>query len=272
MVKKMSNDNIGDRMKYYESLITDKTLDKSFPIYVRLDGRSFSSLTKGMQKPFDQAMSTTMVEVTKHLVKSTNACIGYTQSDEISLVYNYPNPESEILFGGKIHKLTSVLAGQASSAFMYYLTQIFTDDFVEFVMPKIPHFDARVIQMPNKIETANMILWRYLDCKKNAVSMAAHSMFSHNSLQGKNTDDMIEMMRENNKPFESVPDRFKYGTFVFKSTMSKYITHDELMEIPEHVRPDPETPITRTMMKEWTCPDFLEWPIKNKIKLIFNND
>lgn len=268
----MSKDDIGDRMKYYESLVTDKTLDKAFPIYVRLDGRSFSSLTKSMQKPFDQAMSMTMVEVTKHLVKSTNACIGYTQSDEISLVYNYPNPESEILFGGKIHKLTSVLAGQASSAFMYYLTQMYTDDFAEYLMRKMPHFDARVIQMPNKTETANMILWRYLDCKKNAVSMAAHSMFPHSTLQNKNTNDMIEMMRENNKPFDSVPDRFKYGTFVFKSNIQKYLTHDELMEIPEHVRPDPETPVTRTVMKEWACDVFLQWDIKAKISLIFNND
>lgn len=268
----MTKDDLGDRMKYYESLVTDKMLDKAFPIYVRLDGRSFSSLTKSMKKPFDMAMSMTMVEVTKHLVKSTNACIGYTQSDEISLVYNYPNPESEILFGGKIHKLTSVLAAQASSAFMYYVTQIFTDNFAEVILPKMPHFDARVISMPNKTETANMILWRYLDCKKNAVSMAAHSMFSHNSLQGKNTNDMIEMMKENNKPFDSVPDRFKYGIFVFKSTMSKYLTHDELMEIPEHVRPDTNTPIIRTIMKDWSCDSFLEWPIENKISLIFNND
>jgi tRNA(His) 5'-end guanylyltransferase len=49
-----------------------------------------------------------MVTTTKALVKETHASVGYTQSDEITLIY--APTEGERIFGGKVSKINSVFA------------------------------------------------------------------------------------------------------------------------------------------------------------------
>ena len=68
-------------------------LDVTLPIYARIDGRSFSKFTRGFERPYDSRMSDAMIETMKGLVDKTHARLGYTQSDEISLVYMADNPE-----------------------------------------------------------------------------------------------------------------------------------------------------------------------------------
>jgi tRNA(His) 5'-end guanylyltransferase len=78
------SDDLGDRMKAYEAVETARTLDPALPIYARIDGRSVSTFTRSMRRPFDPRMAAAMISTTKHLVKETDARIGYTQSDEIN--------------------------------------------------------------------------------------------------------------------------------------------------------------------------------------------
>src|ERR1700761_6891397 len=92
-------DDFGDRMKQvYEAPETERRFLPMLPIYARLDGRSFSRLTKDMARPYDVRMSDAMVDTTKYLVGETHALIGYTQSDEISLVWFYPSFNSGMMF------------------------------------------------------------------------------------------------------------------------------------------------------------------------------
>ena len=110
-------DDLGDRMKVYESLETDRLIDPEAPLVVRLDGRAFSTFTRGMHKPFDARMSDIMCAVTGHLLEQTGACVGYTQSDEITLILESETPEREPIFGGRVFKIVSVLAAMASAKF-----------------------------------------------------------------------------------------------------------------------------------------------------------
>ena len=80
-----SKDNLGDRIKQYERIETRGKLIPMLPTVVRLDGRSFSKFTKSFE-PFDEDMLQAMVATTKFLVEESNAVIGYTQSDEITLI------------------------------------------------------------------------------------------------------------------------------------------------------------------------------------------
>ena len=102
MSRLKDTDEFGARMKSYESSETARRVDVQLPIYARIDGRSFSRFTRGMDRPFDQKMTDAMIETTKHLVHETHAKIGYTQSDEISLVWLADGPESDVFFSGKI--------------------------------------------------------------------------------------------------------------------------------------------------------------------------
>ena len=53
-------------------------------------------------------------------------------------------PESEPLFRGKIHKLTSILASMAAASFQHELRQAFQPSDAAKLSAALPHFDARV--------------------------------------------------------------------------------------------------------------------------------
>lgn len=205
-------DLLGERMKRFESL-SDQRLMDLLPVYARIDGRKFSKYTKGFDKPFDKRMSSSMEGVTKYLVEKTHADFGYTQSDEISLFWENEKPIENFMFGGRVIKLSSVLSGMASS---YFMKQAIESD-----MPtdSIPHFDARVCQMPNKVELYNMLVWRQKDCIKNAITSQAHSIFGHRALHKKNDLEKRQMILENlgkSNINDVIENRYLNGVSVFK--------------------------------------------------------
>src|SRR6185437_13588303 len=181
------DDEFGNRMKAYEAQETHRRLDPHFPIYARIDGRSFTRFTRGMDRPFDLRMTHAMIETTKYLVQSTHALVGYTQSDEISLIWLADAPESDIFFSGKVQKMVSVLASMAAAKFARAIPPQFAD--------RLPHFDCRVFQIPSRTEAANVFLWRAMDARKNAISMVAQSRFSHRQLHGKDQKAMMAMLK-----------------------------------------------------------------------------
>lgn len=244
-------DDHGDRMKAYEAA-ADAALDVHLPIYARIDGRSFSRFTREMERPFDGNLSSAMIGATAGLVEKTHARIGYTQSDEISLVFLAENPESDILFGGRIQKMASVLAGLTTALFMQ---RVMTDAAFDGYRDRLPHFDCRVCQLPSKTEGANMFMWRWKDARKNAISMSAQAVFSHKQLHGKHGGDMLAMLRERDVDFEAYPGFFKSGTFVRRRTVLRELSADELARIPEKHRP--AGPIERSETKPVECGDFL---------------
>lgn len=204
-----SKNSLGDRMKMYEKLETSNKFTPCLPIYVRIDGRSFSKFTKNMFKPYDERMSRVMQEVTKFLVEETNASIGYTQSDEISLVFYQDNIQSSVFFDYKKQKMVSVIAGLTSAKFM----KLAMENFPEYCEYATPCFDCRVFALPNKIEAMNAILWRVKDASKNSISMSARSLFSHKELQGKKQNEMIDMMLTKEVDWNKYPKFFKEGSF-----------------------------------------------------------
>lgn len=214
-----SKDNLGDRIKNYERLETDQYLIPMLPTVIRLDGRSFSKYTKSFQ-PFDNCMSYAMEETTKYLVKETNAIIGYTQSDEITLILYSDSVDSQVFFNGKKHKLLSNLPSMASVKF--YESLLFCEG---STMPKnlLPSFDCRLFQVPTKMEAWNALLWRVQDCIKNSVQMLAQHHFSHKSLQGKNQKEQLTMLSEDGILWDDLPQKFKEGILISKEPYNKIV-------------------------------------------------
>jgi tRNA(His) guanylyltransferase len=244
-------DDHGDRMKGYEAA-TDARLDPHLPIYARIDGRSFSRFTRGMARPYEPAMSSAMVATTIGLVDRLHARIGYTQSDEISLIFMEDNPAADGLFGGRVLKLTSVLASLATALFTRWIEH---DVVLDGYRDRLPHFDCRVCQMPSRAEAANMLLWRYKDARKNAIQMAAQSAFSAKQLHGRHGGEMLEMLRDAGVDFDAYPGFFKSGTFVRRRTIMRDLTAEELERIPE--RHAPSGPVERSETIPVECGDFL---------------
>lgn len=255
--------DLGDRMKMYESAEAGRRFMPLLPVYARIDGRNFSRFTKGMERPYDERMTEVMVETTLRLVEETDALAGYTQSDEISLLWYRPDPKSQIFFDGKIFKIVSVCAALATSIF----TKLATEHWPEKAETG-PTFDCRAFQFPSKEEAANVFLWRELDATKNAISMAARAHYSHKALHKKNGDDMQEMLFQAGVNFNDYPARFKRGTFVLRRTVVKELEPEVLAKIPEQHRPGGA--IERQIITRVDMPQFSK--VTNRTAVLFEND
>lgn len=258
MSRMKDNDEFGNRMKTYEAVETSRRLDVRLPICARIDGRAFSRFTRGMQRPYDHAMSTAMVETTKHLVEQTHARLGYTQSDEISLVWLAEGESADILFSGKVQKMVSVLASMAAAKFARVCPAGYES--------RLPHFDCRVFQLPDRTEAANAFLWRAMDARKNAISMTAQARFSAKQLHGKRQKDMLAMLAEVGIDFDALPGFFKDGTFARRKTVERVLTPKELAIIPEKHRP--VGPILRTEIETFAGLRFRD--VGNRVEFVFD--
>lgn len=197
----MTKDSLGDRMKEYESTYTQKLLPL-IPTIARLDGKSFHSWTKGLDRPFDTNFLTVMKETTKELIQESGSILGYTQSDEITLLFYSDNPKSKIFFDGKHQKMISVLASMCTRSF--YLTldkQIWECNSKEqfnkaelLANKPIPLFDCRVFQVPTKEEAVNCLIWREQDATRNSIQSVGQAHFSHKELHNKSCSQIQEML------------------------------------------------------------------------------
>lgn len=218
--KQGSVDSHGDRMKYYESLETSRTFMKGLPIYARLDGHGFSKFTKPFTYPYDDNLRKVFDEVCTYLIEKYNVKLTYHQSDEISILFCDEDEHADVntgdmLFGGKIFKLTSLLAASATSKFMSSALKLMPEH-TEHILSKCPEFDCRIFPVPNVMEAVNQFVWRERDCTKNSVSMLARHHFSHKELQGKSRNDMLDMIIEKGDNWNDWPVSFKRGTYLAK--------------------------------------------------------
>lgn len=220
-------DDLGDRMKMYENAEAGRRLMPLLPVLARIDGRAFHSFTRGMYRPFDAMFMACMVDTTFALVRETGACMGYTQSDEITLAWHSQSTQSQIWFDGRVAKMTSQLAAQATLHF-YRLVLARMPDYAK----RLPTFDARVWNVPNRTEGANVFLWREWDATKNSISMAAAAFYSHKQLEGKNGNQKLDMLQERGVNWNEYPAPIKRGSYVQRRTVSRPFTADEIDSLP----------------------------------------
>lgn len=207
-MQKKSTDTFGDRIKAFEHVSAKETLDENQPLCVRIDGKAFHKFTEGLARPYDERLSRAMIETMNFLVESTDARLGYTQSDEISLVYFKMASNQQSYFGARVQKLVSVIASMTTAKF---------NEQVALNIPEkkgvFAYFDCRVWNVPSLQDAADVFVWRQEDAIKNAVSMAASAYFSHKFLHGKNSTVKKQLLAEKGIKWDDYPDFFKSGTF-----------------------------------------------------------
>ena len=133
---KTNKDAFGNRMKDYEAQTCGIKMMPRIPVIARLDGKGFSKFTKGLKRPYDERLSNLMIETTKYLVKETNANCGYTQSDEITLVWYTDKIDSSIYFDGRLFKMFSDLSAMASVFFNRELGKYLPEKVTRFLCTK----------------------------------------------------------------------------------------------------------------------------------------
>lgn len=223
------NNEFGDRMKLYENIEARRRFVPLLPIIVRLDGKCFSSWTRGLKRPYDPRMIELMTLVTKKLVKETNAVIGYTQSDEISLILYSDDIIRPVYFDGRISKIISVLSSVAT----YWFNQLKMDvELDENITAKPAFFDCRAWTVPNLTEAVNSILWRELDATRNSVNSAARSVYSHDELHGATKAEVMDMLMDKGINWNDYPSSFKRGVYVQKRNVLGNSNEITVLDLP----------------------------------------
>lgn len=227
-------DNLGTRMKNFYESRSQTFLSRRTPVIIRIDGKAFHTFTKGMERPFDDILIQTMQQTAKVLCEQIQGCkLAYVQSDEISLLLtDWENLDTDAWFDYSIQKMTSVSASIATAAFNSWFPQ-FDSENLHFHKYGKALFDARVFSVP-KEEVCNYFLWRQQDATRNSIQMVAQANFSHKELQGKNTNELQEILfTERGINFSNdLATHYKRGSCVIKKT---YTISRDVPDSPEDV-------------------------------------
>lgn len=152
----MKFDDLDKKMRVFETAADLCVLPNMYMV-ARLDGRSFTRLTKEVcqfEAPFDERFRDLMVATTESLMTcGFRVLYAYTESDEISLLFD----TEEQLFGRKLRKYNSTLAGEASAQFSLKLGQL-------------ARFDCRISQLPSTELVVDYFRWRNEDAARDALN------------------------------------------------------------------------------------------------------
>lgn len=252
------NDSLGDRMKQYEG-ISRNFLTRRVPAIIRIDGKAFHTFTKGFAKPFDRLLMKTMQSTMKYLCENIQGCVlGYTQSDEITLVLtDYEKIATDAWFGYNVQKMTSVSASMATLAFNKNFREIVDDTFkaLDFSEPfpvysqkfDMAMFDARAFTMP-KEEVCNCLIWRQQDATRNSIEAVGQANFTHKELMNKSCNDIQDMLlKEHSINWNDFATDCKRGSCCYRVQTNEKVINPKTQEEVSVTRNawvvDKETPI-----------------------------
>lgn len=213
----MRFDDLDKIMRTYEESL-DQYIEPNKFIIARLDGRSFTKLTKEtceFKKPFDERFRDLMVGTVMHLMKNCgfNIVKGFTESDEISLLFA---PDST-QFNRKVRKLNSILAGEASAYFS-----------LELGLPAC--FDCRIIPLPDQERVDDYFSWRQEDANRNALNSWCYwtlrehgynATDAQESIKGKSIQEKKTLLYNYNVIYDKLPEWQRKGVHVEWYTVEK---------------------------------------------------
>ena len=239
----MKFDDFDKKMRIYEESIDRSILPEIF-IVTRLDGRSFTRLTKDVcqfEAPFDTRFRDLMVDTTKHLMEKSGFRIiyGYTQSDEISLLF----APDENTFNRKVRKINTTLAGEASAFFSMSLGRLAT-------------LDCRVVPLPNKEKVVDYFRWRQEDANRNALNSHCYWMLrkegtsvhkATSELKGKGVAYKNELLFSRGINYDKLPSWQKRGVGMWMEEYGKEgfnpLTGETKMTTRKMIHVDYELPL-----------------------------
>lgn len=257
-----TKDPLGNACKFHEGLEADRAAIRGLPLLVRLDGRAFHTLTRGLQRPFDPMFVRCMHAATAALVEDLHPVIAYTQSDEITLLFHAAKEDQTFPFSGRYQKLASVGASIATGAF----NCAWMEAGLRRPRAGFATFDARAWEVPSCSDARNVFLWREADATKNSVQMQARAHFSHKALIGKSVREMRVMLGEVGAPWEALPTAYRHGVYFRRVTVEAELTEAEWAAIPLKHRPASRVVLRSRVLEVPIAP---LWGCVNSVEVLF---
>lgn len=240
----LSKLTLQDRMKYYEKNNVENILPYK-PFIARLDGVNFSKYTQGFEKPFDMLFRTVMILVMNDLVENFSASTGYTQSDEITLIFPPSCSKEEFEKGtnktnhyrkGRKYKLCSILSSVCTSRFIYHMLELIDKD--QHRKQEKTHnrikklqlsFDCRLIEYPDgkEYEILNHQIWRSLDCERNAILQYGMCYIGNKNIFKMDCQQIATRLCEMSINYNN-PEFILYGVYCKKISYNSIINEKEV--------------------------------------------
>jgi tRNA(His) 5'-end guanylyltransferase len=190
------------------------------PVVIKIDGRSFSRVTKHAQKPFchktKEIFDRTMLAMVKQI---DGAVFAYQYSDKIIFILrNDRSPEEDAWFGNNITKMAAVSASMATYEFMTNLWGV----------EGAPNFEGSItfashaFGVPSIKEAVNYLIHRQWRCMNAAVNDAVHSVLwprygrqTAIILEEKDMNQRRQILDEAGLEFNSLPAAYRLGTAAY---------------------------------------------------------
>lgn len=164
-----------------------------------------------------------MVATAEHLMNcGFRVLYGYTQSDEISLLFHI----DDNAFGRKTRKLNSILTGEASAKF-------------SIMLGGVACFDCRISELPNKNTVVDYFRWRNEDAHRNALNAHCYWMLRKKGrsvkeatdyLSGMSVSEKNELLFQHGVNFNDIPKWQKRGVGLYWEDYEKNCTNPETGE------------------------------------------
>lgn len=246
----------------FEKAHTGPDIDYSLPLVARLEGQAFTAFTKSLKQPFDERFANLMGDVTKALIAQHDAIVGYTQTNEITLMWAPVRAKYPLDSQTRFQRMASLLAGTASAKFNRLLVSALPEK--ESAMPI---FDCHVWNVPSIDDALDTLIWREKNAISKSVEAAASTRFSNMQLEGKSLLERREMLLEKGVNWNDYPTWAQRGRFFHRVCALRELTAEELARIPANHRPT--GPIQRNSIEHWDLPPLTN--IKNLQSVIFNS-
>lgn len=182
-----------NRMKTYEDVSRIHLMRRN-PVIIRLDGKSFTTWTNDLDRPFDDTFIAIMANTMKFLCDNIQGAVfAYSQSDEISiLLRDYDNGWSSAWCDNDVQEIVSISASLATGMFNKLAADAFEDKPLAF-------FDAKVFSLP-KDEVVNYFIWRQDDAVSKSIRRVAAHYLGHDVVHGKSNHELQDMLMSMDVP------------------------------------------------------------------------
>jgi tRNA(His) guanylyltransferase len=238
----MDFDELDARMRVFETAHDHCVLPGIYMV-ARIDGRNFTRLTKeihSFEAPYDSQFRDYMVATVEHLMNcGFRVVYGYTQSDEISLLF----APDENTFGRKLRKFNSILAGEASAKF-------------SLLLGSMACFDCRISQLPNVELVSDYFRWRQEDAHRNALNAHCYWLLRKDGksvkeatglLEGISVADKNELLFSHGVNFMHLPGWQKRGVGLYWENYDKFgknpLTGEEVTAQRRRIKHDMDLPL-----------------------------
>jgi tRNA(His) guanylyltransferase len=198
-----NDDGFASNITSFETLPAQE-LSEGKPIVARLIGRRFDQLLNGkFDKPFDSRFGKMMLKTLSHLCATLGASFGYAERSELSLY--------AVSHGGEARRLLSRIGGEAAGKMSLLLGEVAT-------------FDARLYEFDSTDAACEYFQWRRTESQGGALDVyCQHVLLSTGAdpnavptiLQGLESDEKIELLRQNSVEYTNLPSWQRSGAGVY---------------------------------------------------------